>query len=201
MELCSLFVGGTEGIPAQSRLVESVIRRIRENPVCGQCPIVIACEGAPGYSASVIYSQLRDSRVREPRVFDKVTFLCRVRHKGAVGPSPGITKTKQTAIEYKQEMTNLICSENLVLSEDLRIYIADGEVEPVNQVDIGLSRLETMLYDYKFKETVAGGMTVTSKGKENNDMFSALETNVYYMRQFLESPDYAEERDHVFGKK
>ncbi len=50
-----------------------------------------------------------------------------------------------------------------------------------------------MLFNYR-REIVNGVEKVTSKGEQNNDIFSATETGFYWFEQYLTNKEFEEER-------
>lgn len=191
--MTTLYVGGTQGVPAQKRALCATIRRLRTNPFTMRSKIIIACEGAPGLSASHIYQNMLDAQQAEPRTFGDVHFLCRVPERGSATFSPGIVKTKAASFAYEELMSRLIVSENMAWSSDLKFYISDDHEDVENDISEGLRRFEDMLFNYR-REIVNGVEKVTSKGEQNNDIFSATETGFYWFEQYLTNKEFEDER-------
>lgn len=75
---------------------------------------------------------------------------------------------------------------------NMKFFISDAPEQPLKDcLEIGLSRLEIMMQDYRDKRTAAGGTVVTSKSTtSNNDALSAMETGLYWGEFALRDEKY-----------
>jgi hypothetical protein len=193
--LSSINVGGDTAIPKERGEFYRIVCRLRSSINTVRSKIIVACEGAPGKSASHLKEYLKEAKLKEPLIFDNIYFLMSVNRNDGLGKSPGITKTKPVSFKYEELVSNLMLSGNMSFSSDLTIHISDNDMPPVNDVVEGKRRLEDMIYNYN-KEYDANGnlVRVSSKGGPNNDMLSSLETAFYWMGEYMTSARFHEER-------